>query len=142
MNRTKACATKGAAFVDYGIPDGTDLIHRTYYALRDGDGEFEPSPASFDRLTATFEVAFVRAADLPLVPEPVEAAIADAGATTADAFLDRSAADLRYDLLPAFYGAVAEAYCQRRPLYPDGGVGLRFDGDDGDDGGVPVDAPR
>lgn len=109
------CSNKATAFVEFGIRDGADLIHRTHYRLVDGglDG-FEPSAAFFDRLTVAFRMSFVRAARTTVVPEPVDAAVVEASNETAHAFLERPEADLRGVVLPDFYRRVARSYCARR----------------------------
>jgi len=106
------CSNTATAFVEFGIRDGADLIHRTHYRLVDGDLDgFEPSVAFFDRLNTAFRTSFVRAARRPVVPEPVDAAVVEASGETAHAFLERPEADLRQAVLPEFYRRVASNYC-------------------------------
>jgi len=131
---TQRCSTRSAAFVDHGIVDGTDLIARTYYALAAADHrEPEPTAAFADRVATAFRGAFIRAAAVPLVPDPIDAAIEEATDTIVHRILDDPDAALRTEILPAFYGAVAAAYCAHLEAGGDpGAVGIEFD----DDGGM------
>ncbi|MDY6818113.1 MAG: hypothetical protein SVG88_05565 [Halobacteriales archaeon] len=133
------CSTHARAFVDHSIDDGTDLIARTYYALAaTGDRTPEPSPVYADRIANAFRKAFIQSADVPLVPEPVDAAIEEASDLLVHRILDNPDADLRTELLPAFYRTVARTYCAYLEAGGEPGeVGIWYDQDD-DDGGIPV----
>jgi len=135
------CSTHTAAFVDHGIDDGIDLVARTHYLLAaDGNREPEPTAAFAERVAAAFRRAFVGAAPVPLVPEPVDAAIDEATDTVVHRVLDDPDADLRTEVLPAFYRAVASTYCAHLEAGGDPGeVGIWYDG--GDDGGIPATLP-
>lgn len=132
----ETCSNHSRAFVEYGIHDGADIVHRTYYRLvRNGDRRPAASSEFVDRLASAFRTAFVRGADTPLVPESIEAAIEEASGTIAHRLLDDPDADLRTDVVPAFYRAVARAYCAHPPADPETDVGIWFESDD-DDGGI------
>ena len=130
----EACSTHDRAFVEYGVPAGGDLVQDTYYRLRNrGTTEAAPTPAFLDALTKSFEDAYVHAASIPIVPEPVAAAIDDARTTFVHRLLDDPDADrdLRTDALPTFYRLVARYYCENRDTYPGDAVGVWFESDDG-----------
>lgn len=111
---TEECTTT-TSFADHGLTDGSALIQRTYYRLaEDGQPSFEPTPAFFDRLAAAFIWAYLETVGGAEVADHVEAAIDDARAMTAAGFADRPEADLRTDVLPAFYQHVAGFHCAYR----------------------------
>lgn len=126
MTRTsQECTTTEAAFVRYGVASTTDLATATYFRLATtGHDESEASSAFVDALADAFRTAFVRRADLPIVPEPVEAAIADAVGPTAHALLDHPDADLHGDVTPAFAARVARYTCAYLSMFPEGGQGI------------------
>jgi len=129
----EACSTHDRAFVDYGVPAGGDLVGAMHYRLRNrGITEAAPTPDFLDALAKSFEDAYVDEAAIPIVPEPVAAAIDGARTTYAHRLLDEPDAerDLRADVLPAFYRLVARYYCEYREQYPSDGVGIRFDSGD------------
>lgn len=136
----ETCATHAAAFTDHGIPDGTTLIHRTYYHLAtNGIREPVPSQDFSDRVANAFRTAFIRSAPVPLVPDPIDTAIDEATEVIIHRTLDDPEADLRTKILPAFYRAVAQNYC----LYLENGgtpgrVGIEYDDDDGNGGIKPT----
>ena len=52
--------TTTRSFDDHGIDDGSDLIRRPSYRLvADGDGTFEPTDRSVDRLADAFRRAYL-----------------------------------------------------------------------------------
>jgi hypothetical protein len=118
-----ACTTSDTAFLDYGLPNGGVLVPATYHVLAGRDeGTFEPTPEYVHRIADAFRTAFVRQAALPVVPEPVDAAIEDAVTATIHEFTRE--ADLRTEVLPTFYRRVAAYTCTYLQWYPDGGVGV------------------
>jgi hypothetical protein len=123
----EACTTSDTAFLDYGLPNGGTLVPATYYILaaRDG-GTFEPTPEYVHRVADAFRTAFVRRAPLPVVPEPVDAAVEDAVTATIHDFVRE--VDLRTEVLPTFYRRVAAYTCTYLQWYPDGGVGVDVEG--------------
>jgi hypothetical protein len=111
---TEECTTTGS-FADHDIEDGSTLIQRTYYRLSDADRtEFEPTASFFDALESAFIWAYLGTVRESEVPDHVEAAIDDARAHTAAAFADRPDADLRTDVIPAFYRHLADFHCAYR----------------------------
>ncbi|ERH10412.1 MAG: hypothetical protein J07HX64_02186 [halophilic archaeon J07HX64] len=107
------CTTTGS-FTDHDIEDGSTLIQRSYYRLADGDRtEFEPTGSFFDALESAFIWAYLGTVRENSVPEHVEAAIDDARALTAEEFEDQEA-DLRTEVLPAFYRHLAGFHCAYR----------------------------
>lgn len=109
--RSDDCTTTDS-FEDHGIGDATGLVTRTYYRLRAaGQVEFSASEAFFDRLESAFIWAYLGSVDEPGVPEHVGMAIDDARALTEDEFSDRPDADLRTDVIPAFYRRIAGFHC-------------------------------
>ena len=141
----QTCSTHASAFAGHGIDDGTDLIVRTYYALA-ADGYRTPAPdvAFADRVATAFRRAYIRTATVPLVPEPVDAAVDGATDVVVHRVLDDPDADLRTEILPAFYRAVAGAYCAHLAAGGDPGeVGIWYGGgdDEYDYGGIPVERP-
>jgi len=123
------CTTSDTAFLDYGIESGHTLVPATYYHLAErGDRTVEPTLEYFHRVADAFRTVYVRRADVPVVPDPVEAAIEDALTATLHEFGgDDADPNLRTDLLPAFYARVAGYACVYRQWYTDGGVGVEFD---------------
>ncbi|MFT4890854.1 MAG: hypothetical protein ACI9YT_001775 [Halobacteriales archaeon] len=108
------CTTTGS-FRDHGIGDGVGLVTRTYYRLRDDGGrEFAPTEAFFDRLESAFIWAYLGSVDERGLPSHVEMAIDDARALTREEFDDRPDADLRTEVIPAFYRRAAEFHCKYR----------------------------
>lgn len=134
------CTTRTAAFTDHGIRDGTELVSRTYYALvTSGHATPEMSGEYAEHVATAFRKAFIRKAAVPLVPEPVEAAIEASTDIVVHRLLDDSDADLRTEVLPAYYRAVANAYCAHLAAGGNPGrVGVWYHDDDDDDGGIPV----
>ncbi|MEF8778609.1 MAG: hypothetical protein V5A36_06845 [Natronomonas sp.] len=112
--RPNDCTTT-RSFDDHGIEDGVDLITRTYYRLQ-GPGRhvFAPDEAFFDRLESAFIWAYLGSVDERGIPPHVERAIEDARALTRAEFEDRLEADLRTDVIPAFYRRVAGFHCVYR----------------------------
>ncbi len=112
--RTDDCATT-TSFDDHGLADGSTLITETYYRLLDaGEAEFAPTESFFDRLEAAFVWSYFAATDERDVPDHVAAAIDDARARTLETFADEPDADLRTEVLPAFYQQVAGFHCRYR----------------------------
>ncbi len=110
---SEECTTT-ESFADHDIEDGSTLIQRSYYRLSDANrGEFEPTASFFDALESAFIWAYLGTVRENSVPEHVEAAIDDARALTAEEFTDREA-DLRTEVLPAFYRHLAEFHCAYR----------------------------
>ena len=108
------CTTTGS-FADHDIEDGSRLIQRTYYRLTAGAyDEFEPTAAFFDALEAAFVWAYLGSVDERQVPDHVGAAIDDATAFTREEFADRPDADLRTNIVPAFYHHAAGFHCAYR----------------------------
>jgi hypothetical protein len=108
------CGTTDS-FDDHGVADGSDLVTRTYYRL-DGmdDPTFRPTPGFFDRIEEAFTWAYLRSTDETGLPPHVAAALADAKSLTAAEFEERPEADLRTDVLPAFYQRLASFHCTYR----------------------------
>ncbi len=76
---------------------------------------------------------------MPLVPDPVNRAIDHATDRLVHELLDDPDADLRTEVLPAFYQSIAEAYCAHLDAGgAPGEVGIQYDDDD-EDGGITVD---
>lgn len=107
------CTTTGS-FTDHGIGDGADLIKRTYYRLRESDVTDPSSEGFFERLESAFRGAYLDAVGESEVPTHVELAIEDARALTEEEFATRPGADLRTDVVPAFYRRVAGFHCRYR----------------------------
>lgn len=135
----KTCSTHTAAFTDHGITDGTDLVSRTYYTLSTNGHRTPEATSEFaDQVAMAFRQAFIRSAAVPLVPEPIDVAIDEATNVIIHHVLDDSDADLRTEILPAFYQTVASTYCSHLEAGGDPGeVGIWYDDDD-DNGGIPV----
>jgi hypothetical protein len=113
-DRAEECTTTGS-FADHDIEDGSALIQRTYYRLAGADRtEFEPTESCFDARESAFIWAYLGTTRESDIPEHVEAAIDDARAHTAAEFADRPDADLRTDVIPAFYRHLADFHCAYR----------------------------
>jgi len=111
---SEECTTT-ESFTDHDIEDGSTLIQRTYYRLADaGRDEFEPTELFFDALESAFIWAYLGTVRESDIPEHVEAAIDDARALTAEEFGDQPDADLRTEVLPAFYRHLADFHCAYR----------------------------
>jgi len=108
---TEECTTSGS-FSDHGIGNGVDLITGTYYRLQRAEWrEFEPTERFFDQLESAFVWAYLGSVDEVGVPMHVQMAIEDALALTQAEFDDRPDADLRTEVVPAFYRRVAGFHC-------------------------------
>lgn len=108
------CATT-TSFADHGVQDGTDLVTATHRRLTaPGVPEYAPTAAFFQRLEEAFLWAYLGAVEEAGVPPHVEAAVADARALTHAEFADAPDADLRTDVVPAFYQRVASFHCTYR----------------------------
>ena len=108
------CTTTGS-FDDHGVDDGGALIQRTYYRLvADEDGEFEPTDEYLDRLVDAFTRAYLTETGSYELPPHVAAAIDDARVWVGIEFADQSGADLRTDVIPAFYRHAAGFHCGYR----------------------------
>lgn len=107
-----SCSTHADAFADHGIEDGANLISKAYYILaRQNIRTPDASSAFVTQVARAFRQAYIQHAAIPLVPEPIDAAIDDAADMLVHAVLDEPAADLRTELLPVFYHQVATLYC-------------------------------
>ncbi|WP_254841347.1 hypothetical protein [Natronomonas marina] len=112
--RTDDCTTT-TSFSDHGLGDGRRLIRETYYRLVDGGtAEFAPTERFFDRLETAFVWSYIGATDDSGVPPHVGTAIEDARARTREAFAADPDADLRTEVIPAFYQRVAGFHCVYR----------------------------
>lgn len=122
------CSTHTTAFDDHGITDGTELIARTHYTLAETEALTpEPTGAFVEQVATAFRRAFIHEAKVPLVPEPVTHAIEYATDRLAHRLLDDPDADLRTEILPAFYQNVAGAYCAHLAAGGDpGDVGILY----------------
>ena len=110
--RQEGCTTSDGA-VD--LAGDADLETRTYYRLLAADRRrFEPTDRFFDQLESAFVWAYLGAVDEPGVPPAVELAVGDALALTREAFADRPDADLRTQVIPAFYERVVGFHCAYR----------------------------
>lgn len=108
------CTTTGS-FTDHGIADGAELITSTYYRLAAGGRPvFRPTEGFFDRLESAFLWAYLGAVDERGVPTHVGTAVADARELTREEFADHPDADVRTEVLPAFYRRVAAFHCRYR----------------------------
>lgn len=108
------CTTTGS-FDDHGIDDGHELVTATHRRLREARvAGFRPTDAFFDRLESAFTWAYLGTVDDAGVPDDVALAIADARHAIEDEFGDRADADLRTDVVPAFYRSVAGYHCAYR----------------------------
>ncbi|MEF8825082.1 MAG: hypothetical protein V5A27_01880 [Halapricum sp.] len=109
--RPDDCTSTGS-FSDHGIGNGVDLVTRTYYRLQGTERhEFEPTQRFFDQLESAFIWAYLGSVDESGVPTHVELAIEDARTLTQDEFHDKPDADLRTEVIPAFYRRVAGFHC-------------------------------
>jgi hypothetical protein len=102
------------SFTDHGIERGSQLVSGTHTRLADAGIEFEPTADFFDRLEEAFIWAYLGNVHERGVPDHVETAIIDAKATTRERFSDAPDADLRVDVVPAFYQSVAGFHCAYR----------------------------
>lgn len=110
---TTECTTT-ASFADHDITDGSTLIRRAYHRLRSAHTEYQPTPSFFDAVESAFLWAYLGTTEETGVPEHVAAAIDDARAHTMAEFADRPEADLRTEVLPAFYQHLADFHCVYR----------------------------
>jgi hypothetical protein len=111
---TDDCTTT-ASFDDHGIDDGSTLIRRTHYRLvADGDDAFEPTERFLDRLADAFTRAYLTATDAYELPPHVAAAVDDARVWIGAEFADEPDADLRGEVIPAFYRHAAGFHCAYR----------------------------
>lgn len=107
----RECTASGGA----GLAGDADLETRTYYRLLSADRrQFEPTDRLFDQLESAFLWAYLGSVDEPGVPPAVELAVEDALALTREQFADRPDADLRTEVIPAFYERVVGFYCAYR----------------------------
>lgn len=108
------CSTTNS-FADHGVPDGTDLVTQTYRRLAGPEApDYAPTAAFFDRLEEAFLWAYLGSVEEAGVPAHVEAAVDDAKALTRAEFADEPDADLRTDVVPAFYRRAASFHCAYR----------------------------
>lgn len=121
---TTTCDTT-SAFDAYGIPDGVDLVHRTRHRLLSNvDGSFEPTRAFLERIDRAFRAAYIQAAEVPLLPEPLAVALEDAAALTAEAYAEEPDADFRDEVLPSYYGTLVGLFCRYLETGADPEVGF------------------
>lgn len=111
----EADCTTTYSFDDHGIDDGAALLQDTYYRLAGEGVAFEPTDRFFEQLADAFRWAYLSEAAKTDVPEHVTLAIDDAREQTGETFAGRPDADLRTDVVPAFYRAVAGFHCAYRP---------------------------
>lgn len=108
------CSTTDS-FADHGVESGDVLIRSAYRRLAAADAAtFEPTESFFETLTSAFIWAYLGEVDEPGVPPHVGAAIDDARVLTLAEFRDDSQADLRTEVLTAFYRRVAGFHCAYR----------------------------
>ncbi len=110
---TEDCTTT-ASFDDHGVDDGSEMIQDAYYRLAEADTAFEPTESFFARIETAFIWAYLGTTEERGVPEHVETALDDARVLTHEEFADRTDADLRTDVLPAFYRRFAGFHCAYR----------------------------
>ena len=111
---TDDCTTT-ASFDDHGIDDGSELIRRTYYRLvSDGWDTFEPTERFLDRLADAFTRSYLTATDAYELPSHVAAAVDDARVWVGVEFAEEPDADLRGEVIPAFYRHAAGFHCAYR----------------------------
>jgi hypothetical protein len=109
MNDT--CTTT-RAFDVYGVPDGSVLVRTTHRLVHEADrGTVTDETLEF--VAAAFRAAFLEHAAVDSLPPDVDAAVEDARHFTGERFV-ASEADLRTELLPAFYREVAGFHCAYR----------------------------
>ncbi len=115
-DREPTDCTTTTSFSDHGVDDGSDLVTATHYRLLDaGYREFEPGAEFFEAVETAFVRSYLdRTADASGLPDHVAAAIDDARERTREEFEGRPDADLRTDVLPAFYRRVAGFHCAYR----------------------------
>lgn len=112
--RPDNCSTTNS-FADHGVPDGIDLVTDTYHRLTGPDRpDYAPTEGFFERLEEAVLWAYLGAVEEPGVPAHVAAAIDDAKVLTRAEFEDDPGADLRTDVVPAFYQRVAAFHCAYR----------------------------
>jgi hypothetical protein len=109
-----ADCTTTYSFDDHGIDDGAALLTDTYYRLAGEAVAYEPNDRFFEQLADAFRWAYLAEAATTEVPEHVALAIEDARERTTEEFADRPEADLRTEVVPAFYRAVAGFHCAYR----------------------------
>lgn len=120
--RQSDCTTT-ESFSDHGIDDAADLVTQTYYRLKAGEqDQFTPDDSFFDRLESAFIWAYLGSVDEPGVPAHVQMAIEDARWFTQDEFEDRPDADLRTEVIPAFYQRIAGFHCVYRDQTSPGSI--------------------
>lgn len=108
------CSTTNS-FKDHGIADATSLVTDTYYRLRAAEQTgFSTDDAFFDRLESAFIWSYLSSVDEAGIPDHVQFAIEDARELTRDEFTEKPDADLRTDVLPAFYRRLAGFHCVYR----------------------------
>lgn len=108
------CSTTDS-FADHGIESGDVLIRSAYRRLATADAAaFEPTESFFETLASAFIWAYLGEVDEPGVPQHVEAAVDDARVLTFEEFRDDPDADLRTEVVPAFYRRVAGFHCAYR----------------------------
>ena len=115
-DRRSADCTTTTSFSDHGVDDGADLMTATYYRLLDaGYREFESGAEFFEAIETAFVRTYLdRVDDAGVLPDHVAAAILDARELTREEFAERADADLRTEVLPAFYRRVAGFHCSYR----------------------------
>jgi len=115
-DRRPADCTTTSSFSDHGVDDGADLVSATYYRLLDaGYREFEPDAGLFEAIETAFVRTYLDRVDGTAgLSDHVAAAIDDARVLTREEFEGRSEADIRTEVLPAFYRRVAGFHCSYR----------------------------
>ena len=111
MNETDACTTT-RTFAVYGVDDGSVLVRTTHRLVHDED-DGTVTDATLDLVAAAFRAAFLEHADVGSLPADVAAAVEDARYFTRERYAGAEA-DLRTELLPAFYREVAGFHCAYR----------------------------
>ena len=110
----ESCTTTGS-FTDHGIDDGTELLRRTYYRLAgEQSAGFDPNETFFEDLKDAFVWAYLESTNGTDVPDHVLAATDDALAAVREQFSGDHGADLRTDVIPAFYRSLAGFHCAYR----------------------------
>jgi len=107
--------TTTESFDDHGIEDGSDLIQQAAYRMADVETTFDPTESFFDRIESAFLWAYLGNTEETGVPGHVQAALDDARVLTHEEFADEADADLRTDVIPAFYRRFAGFHCAYRP---------------------------
>lgn len=113
--RSTDCTTT-TSFTDHGVDDGAGLVSATHYRLLDaGYREFESDPEFFEAIETAFVRTYLdRVDDAGDLPDHVAAATDDARERTREEFEGRPDADLRTEVLSAFYRRVAGFHCAYR----------------------------